>query len=168
MCSVSDHCFLELETRILMTTISRYDLKGTPLPFSSRDKLYEQLWPPPPPTPFTTKPGFAAPIIQRPNYDPSTIDKCGACGSARVFECQLMPNLINVLLAQETVAGEPGRNGDSQEQLETEEECKRKRLEVKLNAGMEWGTCFIYSCETDCCEENEGWREELGLVQWDV
>jgi pre-rRNA-processing protein TSR4 len=81
-----------------------------------------------------------------------------------------MPNLINVLRAQgkgDGNAEEPGQSSNSQEVSQTEEERKKKDLEVKLNAGMEWGTCLIYSCEKDCCEEEEGWREEIALIQWD-
>jgi pre-rRNA-processing protein TSR4 len=81
-----------------------------------------------------------------------------------------MPNLINILRAQKKSArnaGEDETGGDTQEPLQTEEERKEKDLEVKLNAGMEWGTCFIFSCDQDCCDEGEGWREELVLVQWD-
>ena len=146
---------------------NRYDLKGTPLPFSSRDKIFGRLWPRPPPTPFTTKPGFAAPILQRRSYDTSSINKCGTCGSPRTFECQLMPNLINVLRAQEQIArNEKQKSVDTHESPQTEEE-RNKKLEAKLNAGMEWGTCFIFSCKEDCCDDEDGWREELALVQWD-
>lgn len=80
-----------------------------------------------------------------------------------------MPNLINVLRAQEQIgrnAGEKQKSIDIHKSPQTEEE-RKKVLEVKLNAGMEWGTCFIFSCEKDCCDDENGWREELILVQWD-
>ena len=30
-------------------------------------------------------------------YDPSGVGGCGKCGSKRVFECQMMPNTMNVV-----------------------------------------------------------------------
>lgn len=80
-----------------------------------------------------------------------------------------MPNLINVL-----------RLGETESSKLTDEE-RRKAVETFLKSGdvpdkggMEWGTCMVFSCENDCCVENDGkskikecWREELVLVQWD-
>lgn len=140
----------------------RYDLRGTPLPFSSQGEIYDCLFPSPPPAPFTTKPGFADPISQRRIFHAETIiDKCEKCGGDRVFECQLMPNLINVLRAQQSKTSTEAKN---KAKPLTDEE---KRKQLLSSIGMEWGTCFIFSCEKDCCEDEEGWREELVLVQWD-
>ena len=164
MCPVRSWFFKRLDGQGL--TWARYDLKGAPLPFGSRDKVYERLFPPPPPTPFTTKPGFAAPIVQRRTYDASVIEACGACGSRRVFECQLMPNLINLFQAQcrNAKGGEECR--ELKEPLAAEE--RQRELERSLKGGMAWGTCLVFSCEKDCCAEGEeGWKEEMVLVQWD-
>ncbi|KAF8517960.1 programmed cell death protein 2 [Hysterangium stoloniferum] len=143
----------------------RYDLKGTPLPYGSRDSVYNRLFPPPPPAPFTTKPGYAAPLIQRRTYNFDAVGDCDVCGGRRVFECQLMPNLINVLRAQ--------RKEKETKRIRTEEGADKsvteeERRKAILDVGMEWGTCFIFSCEKDCCPGEEGWREEKVLVQWDV
>jgi pre-rRNA-processing protein TSR4 len=60
-----------------------------------------------------------------------------------------MPNLINSLKRPD------GSTSDSQ---------------------MEWGTCLVFTCEKDCCQESasagsgelkECWREEIVLVQWE-
>jgi len=78
-----------------------------------------------------------------------------------------MPNLINVLREQgKNATHEEAKTDVSQSQPQTEEEERRKVLE---GAGMEWGTCMVFSCEQDCCAEGgeEGWREEVVLVQWD-
>ncbi|KAF8573759.1 hypothetical protein K439DRAFT_1374435 [Ramaria rubella] len=148
----------------------RYDLKGTPLPFGSRDKVYDQLWPLPPPPPFTTKPGFAAPIAQRRAYNSISISKCAVCGSPRVFECQLMPNLINVLRAQGKGTGEPSDSDTTRQEpreIQTEEERKNE-LKAMLKTGMEWGTCLIFSCAGDCSMDGqESWNEEVAIIQWD-
>lgn len=89
--------------------ITRYELGGVPLPFAS-DEVSEKLFPRP----------------QR-AYEPSVVEACPWCQSKRVFECQLMPNLINV------VGG------------------------VREGEGMSWGTCVVFSCGSDCsgCEWRE-------------
>jgi pre-rRNA-processing protein TSR4 len=78
------------------------------------------------------------------------IEKCSICGSPRRFECQLMPNLINVL--------------------------KKPAQSTSPDNQMEWGTCLVFTCENDCCmdveagkkrELKECWREEVVLVQWE-
>ncbi|KIJ55452.1 hypothetical protein M422DRAFT_152016 [Sphaerobolus stellatus SS14] len=135
----------------------RYDLRGAPLPFGSRDKVYDRLFPQLP-VPFTTKPGYAPPPPPR-TYQASSVDKCGKCGSPRVFECQLMPNLINVLRVQDKTKETKAEEGS------LEEEERRKAL--LSSAGMGWGTVFVFSCSKDCCDGEESWREELALVQWD-
>lgn len=104
-------------------------------------------------------------------FDPSSIPACQHCKGKRVFECQLTPNLINVLKKKD---GEKSKGN----QLTDEE--RRKEVQKLLKggadiekAGMEWGTCMIFSCERDCCLEGgekaaSCWREEFVLVQWDV
>ena len=85
-----------------------------------------------------------------------------------------MPNLINVLrgIEKKNVASE-------QKQPQTDEERKEELQRVLKGGsatggrGMEWGTCLVFSCEKDCCvDENakdtkECWAEELVLVQWE-
>lgn len=96
-------------------------------------------------------------------YDSSRLPQCPRCDGKRVFECQLMPNLINVLRTS---------SATTVEREQTEEERKQE-LEVLLKqkqGGMEWGTCMIFSCENDCSgeETRNWWTEEYVLVQWDV
>jgi pre-rRNA-processing protein TSR4 len=75
-----------------------------------------------------------------------------------------MPNLINAL-----------RPADEASKKLTDEE-RRKAVERALKGedkdekrGMEWGTCLIFSCSKDCCENaKEGWMEEEVYIQWDV
>ncbi|KAF5355302.1 hypothetical protein D9758_005987 [Tetrapyrgos nigripes] len=144
----------------------RYDLKGIPLPFAS-DAVFDALFPAPaaPPLPVT-KPDFK--VVQTPkrSYAPSAsvVPECRVCRGKRVFECQLMPNLINVLR-------------DDKETKMTEEE-RKKAVEKALKGGsgkeMTWGTCMVFSCEKDCrlgddgVETKDVWREEHVVVQWDV
>ena len=86
-----------------------------------------------------------------------------------MFECQLMPNLINVLRSSS--------NTPAPEKMSEEE--RRKAVQRALSGdpgadaglGMEWGTCMVFSCEKDCCIDEQGvearecWREELVLIQ---
>ncbi|RDB15771.1 putative 20S rRNA accumulation protein 4 [Hypsizygus marmoreus] len=145
----------------------RYELNGTPLPFSS-DKIFQSLFPPPPaPTLPVTKAAFTVTPTPKRSYFPTNIPPCPSCHSKRVFECQLMPNLINVL-----------RHGDGTEATKLTDEERRKAVERALKGtgtdvarGMEWGTCLVFSCEKDCCVDESGsaarecWREEVVLVQ---
>lgn len=144
---------------------TRYELKGTPLPFAS-DKIFDLLWPAPRQDPLpVTKPDFKVVHPQRRVYDGSTVPRCPSCNGPRVFECQLMPNLINVLRSPEEDKGK-----------KVTDEERRKAIEMALKGentdekrGMEWGTCMIFSCEKDCCQDTkEAWREEVVYIQWDT
>lgn len=105
-----------------------------------------------------TKAAFTVvPAVKR-TYDPSSIPCCPACGSNRVFECQLMPNLINIIKEKDV------------EDRDLTDEQRIKVVRAQDGRGMEWGTCMIFSCEKDCClgdEPQECWREEYVVVQWD-
>ena len=156
-----------LNVRLLMDGPS-YELKGDPLPFAS-DKVFDLLFPVQPQSPLpVTRAAFKVVTIQKRVYNPVSLSPCPLCKSKRVFECQLMPNLINIL-----------RSGETETKLTDEE--RRKAVENALKGGnapdtrgMGWGTCMIFSCEKDCCVDDDGefearecWREELVIVQWD-
>ena len=150
----------------------RYELGGTPLPFAS-DKVFDRLFPVPPKPnlPVTRPTSMVVPPAKR-TYDPSSIPTCPHCHGRRVFECQLMPNLINVLKkADENKGKEKEKQSDEARRKEIEKQLKSSADVEKV--GMEWGTCFVFSCEKDCCVEagtdlKSCWREEVVLVQWDV
>ncbi|KAJ6504843.1 programmed cell death protein 2 [Mycena vitilis] len=149
----------------------RYELEGTPLPYAS-DGVLQSLFPlPPAPLLPVTKAAFTVVPPAKRTYDPSSIPPCPVCKSKRVFECQLMPNLINVLRSA----------GAEDERKKLTDEERRKLVEQELKGdnsagsrGMEWGTCLIFSCSKDCSlddsgkETRESWREETVLVQWGV
>jgi len=164
----TDHVFDRFSQRVEAEPEQcvRYELKGTPLPFAS-DAVFDKLFPAPVAAPPAITKAAAAPAPKR-TFDPSTIPACPACRSKRVFECQLMPNLINVLRPKEKAAPQT-------------DEDRRKAVEEALKKGnkddrrtMEWGTAMVFSCENDCCldadnkEAKYTWREEEVLLQWDV
>ncbi|KAF9258725.1 hypothetical protein L218DRAFT_909153 [Marasmius fiardii PR-910] len=137
----------------------RYELDGVPLPFTT-DSTFDKLFPPPPEDPLpVTKGAFKVVSNQKRTYAP-VIPECPDCKGKRVFECQLMPNLINVL-----------RKKEDKESKDMNDEERRKHVQMVFKgggeSGMTWGTCLIFSCKNDCCEGKEGWKEELVLVQWD-
>lgn len=151
--------------------VVRYDLKGTPLPFSSSDATFKRLFPDPKPESVTiTKAAFNVASPQKRVYDASSIPACPSCGAARVFECQLMPNMINVLSSPSSVNDKNLTDEERRQAVAT----ALKKGDQDARGSMEWGTCMVFSCENDCCrdennkESKESWKEEFVLVQWDV
>ncbi|KAF6753006.1 programmed cell death protein 2 [Ephemerocybe angulata] len=150
--------------------VVRYDLKGTPLPFSS-DETFKSLFPDPKQETLpVTKAAFTVVQPQKRVYDPSSVPPCPSCGAPRVFECQLMPNIINVLSTSDAPTD---KNLTDEERRQAVEKALKKG-DKDARGSMEWGTCMIFSCENDCCvDENkkeckESWKEEYVLIQWDV
>jgi len=150
----------------------RYDLGGIPMPFTS-DDLYRQLFPLSSEKSALTAITGAAFDVQQPvprhGYSAATVPFCSHCGSRRVFEYQLMPNLINILESSSDTEGEDSTTTD-----ENRKETLRQLLKGGPDGrGMEWGTVLVFSCEKDCCQgpsvkEKQGtWREEVVLVHWD-
>ncbi|KAG6888568.1 hypothetical protein C0995_007357 [Termitomyces sp. Mi166 len=162
-----DHVFERFTKRVAYEG-EQYELNGTPLPFSS-DKIFASLFPSPSaPTIPVTKGAFAVTNIPKRTYLPMGVPVCPACCGKRVFECQLMPNLINVLRR-------PSEAGAGKQQTDEE---RRRTVERALKGGasegewgMEWGTSMVFSCERDCCfdengkEARECWREEVVFIQ---
>lgn len=111
--------------------VLRYDFRGTPLLYSSTDIVASHF----------VLPGHARARNQGPVKG---IPRCGACDSARIFECQLVPNLIY--------------------ELEKDDEDA-----MKIDgSGMEWGTVIVGTCGKNCGEEGTvAFREEWVGVQWE-
>lgn len=116
----------------------RYELNGIPLPYAA-DAVFDKLFPP----------------AEKRSFSLASIPPCQQCKSRRVFECQLMPNLINTLKSAVGI----------EQKLSDEERRKLVEKELKNKDGMGWGTCMIFSCEADCSEI--GWTEEDVRVQWE-
>jgi len=172
--------------------VIRYDLSGIPLPFIT-DSVYKSLFPlahnlAPAPGTHIVVTGAAfmpssATTTQHDNtkrqYNPSFIPPCPRCSGPRAFECQLMPNLINVFRAASASGKEKkGKQTDEERRAEVARFLKGEEEEggkTGEKGSMEWGTCMIFSCVGDCCrtedgkkEVKAGWSEEFVLVQWDA
>ena len=154
---------------------SRYELGGIPLPYQE-DAVFNTLFPTPPGEAITLSGGPGTPAKTAPLriFSLKDVPACSHCGKRRIFECQLMPHLINILRS----------SGAQVAQTEVE---RRQELQRLINVpgsgvasdevtGLEWGTCMIFVCEADCCTEVDDkgsweatscWREEKVLVQWD-
>jgi len=151
----------------------RYDLGGIPLPFAS-DHLYKQLFPSSLDNPEFSTTVTKAEFNVRPQaptrwYGETSIPACPHCGSRRIFEFQLMPNLINILSESFNTSTEVVTATEEQRKAEVEGLLKGN----PDGRGMEWGTVLVFSCEKDCRlgpgnkEKQDAWNEELVLVHWD-
>lgn len=165
-----------------MIKLHRYELDGTPLPYA-HDSVFNSLFPSSPEpqsTLVTQAQSKVTPLAGRRIYDPTSkvITPCPQCGGRRVFECQLMPNLIQVLQNKCTSSAVDGKSESWEEKSEEERKKELERILKDAKSGdgrgMEWGTALVFSCEKDCCVDEEGkegakdwWAEELVLVQWE-
>ncbi|KIY73870.1 hypothetical protein CYLTODRAFT_364813 [Cylindrobasidium torrendii FP15055 ss-10] len=143
----------------------RYDLGGIPLMFS-KGASFDVVFPPPPAeTVFSvTRGDFKASRPAKREYTSANIPPCPSCSGPRVFECQLMPNLINVL--RDISADRTAKLSDDERRKLVEEELKGTATEKS----MDWGTVVVFSCKNDCGADKQkkyGWCEEHVLVQWD-
>jgi len=129
----------------------RYELGGNPLPYQT-DAVFQRLFP-------TSQSGIAKRV-----FSSSSLSSCSQCGSGRVFECQLMPNLISAL-------GSASGKGSTRPSKAISDEERRKAVEKELKerSGMEWGTAMVFSCAADCCPDGkEYFAEEEVLIQWET
>ncbi|KAH7103804.1 programmed cell death protein 2 [Auriculariales sp. MPI-PUGE-AT-0066] len=148
----------------------RYDFGGAPLPYQA-DAVYDDLFPlqaaPGTSGVPITKADFAvSSAAPRRTFSADRLPRCSACDAPRVFECQLMPNLINILKSSSAAT----KQTDEQRKAELERVLSRKGVTDERGT-MEWGTCLVFSCSKDCTDGKEPvaiWREEHVIVQWEA
>ncbi|KAJ1026777.1 hypothetical protein NDA16_002074 [Ustilago loliicola] len=182
----------------------RYEFGGEPIAFHAKGKVFDLLWP----KERKAKVGEAVPVTKgqfksgespaaERNFSSRAVPPCPQCGAERVFEAQLMPNLINLLKADKIQTADGSLDTDSANSttIEGDEEAKRKAaIEQALGrrlpsatakkadkegeqtfdarTGLVWSTAFVFVCKNDCTEggeENgdECWREEVILAQFE-
>lgn len=131
--------------------IVRYEFGGAPLPYSQAGALYRALWP-----------------GDRYNGE---VPPC-SCGAPRVYELQLMPNLVNIL-RRESLQGVPPLASEEARRVEVEGVLgvgsgAGSDAKDAVQSGIAWTTAMVFVCSADCAgEHDEGWREEYVGVQFD-
>jgi len=156
-------------TNLEPTQCLRYDFGGAPLPYQA-DRVYDELFPQPVAgsggVPVTRPDFVAGSAAPKRSFTSDRLPRCPSCNALRSFECQLMPNVINVLKAAK------GKTTQTDEERKAELERVLVRKGVTDERGtMEWGTCMVFSCSKDCTSGKEPvavWREEHVLVQWEA
>ena len=108
----------------------RYEFGGEPIPFSNKGEAYKKLW--------KRKQTSTVPVEQFNDDAPGT---CPVCGSKRVFELQLMPNVVNMLQPekiQDVESEKDKAQGKKGSATAEDEETKRKR-EIERALGRSVG-----------------------------
>lgn len=127
-------------TRILAQNpeqVLRYEFRGVPLLYSSTDAVATHF----------VLPGHHLHAKVKTSGPVKGIPSCQYCGSARVFEMQLVPYLIYEL-----------------------EKDNEEAMKLDGGEGMEWGTVIVGTCGKNCGDDKEGkvvFREEWVGVQWE-
>ena len=135
-----DDVYLNFQDRVLVRNngqysdqVLRYMRSGQPLPFIGKGSAFDIVYP--------TMQG-----TQIRAYDESRVPPCEACGAARTFEVQLMPQLVSAFL---DIPSSPLKEDKVYE--------------------LAWSTVWCYFCSSDCFKDGEQsvWREEVVLVQYE-
>lgn len=127
-------------TRVLSQNseqVLRYEFRGVPLLYSSTDAVATHF----------VMPGHHLHSKVKTSGPAKGIPSCQYCGSARVFEMQLVPCLIYEL-----------------------EKDNEEAMKLDGGEGMEWGTIIVGTCGKNCGDERDGkveFREEWVGVQWE-
>ncbi|KAI0016597.1 programmed cell death protein 2 [Xylariomycetidae sp. FL0641] len=123
----------------------RYEFAGSPLLYSTSDRVGKLLSPPS----SSSSPSSKITTTTTTGKGNAGIPRCPACAAPRVFEVQLTPQAIA--------------------ELEADDEGVE---EAQLDAGMDWGTVIVGVCARDCqargvAEGAVGYLEEWVGVQWE-
>jgi len=154
----------------------RHELGGTPMPYSSTSPLYRRLFPNASTTATRSHDDAEEDLHIESYYDNSSRPACPRCKGKRVFELQLVPQLISKLQPDTlSTTGSPNK-GSKKGQTEDERKKELARLAAGSNGDvdgvgesrsgigeMEWGTVIVFGCEADC----EGFGEEWVEVEWE-
>ena len=84
------------------------------------------------------------------------VPPCSVCGTARVFELQLLPSLLHVLEVDKHTAGSSRSHGASNQESGLDFAYQQ--------GGMDWGNIAVYTCPNSacCCQSS---KEEYCVVQ---
>ncbi|KAL7420589.1 hypothetical protein Q5752_004540 [Cryptotrichosporon argae] len=159
--------------------VLRYDFAGTPLPYSAGSDVFRRLFPAAPTTRAADNEDVDCAPFYEGNDGKGIVPAC-KCGGKRVFEMQLVPQLISVLrpetLSTGAGAGAGASAGEGEGgceradgaaevgQSEAERKKELERLAKGEAGGMEWGNIMVFGCERDCVGVSEEW---VG-VEWET
>ncbi|KAF1806252.1 programmed cell death protein 2 [Mucor lusitanicus] len=104
----------------------------------------------------------------RPQDQQLITSPCKYCKGPRVFEFQLMPNVLSILPTTEFATKDLGAAKPI--------DAKVKNVDAKTvldswNVGMEFGTILVFVCQKDCHQgsiEDVSYMEETALVQYET
>ncbi|KAM0786357.1 hypothetical protein ACM66B_001828 [Microbotryomycetes sp. NB124-2] len=145
-----DQVFLKFQARVLRepSQVLRYHHSGEPLAFSSTLEPFKTLFKS---TSSSSSSSSGDDNVGR--FTSSLVPRCPTCSSDRVFELELMPNLINKL-------GRP--------RVQNPNEQGEERDDV----GFGWSTVWVCTCAVECTqrtkderEDGEAWREEKVYIE---
>jgi pre-rRNA-processing protein TSR4 len=105
----------------------------------------------------------------RPDQQKLIASPCKHCHGPRVFEFQLMPNILSILPTTEYASKD-------QPAQKSSIEGKAKHIDAKTvldswNVGMEFGTILVFVCQKDCHQgsiEDVSYIEEAVVVQYET
>ncbi|KAI8971344.1 programmed cell death protein 2, partial [Pilobolus umbonatus] len=112
------------------TQCVRYEYKGTPLLYSALTQQQQDI----------------------------LNSKCKYCKCPRIFELQLMPNILSLLPTTEYAMAD-------------QDKIQSNMISNSWNVGMEFGTILIFSCQKDChpgSMEEVTYAEESCIVQYEI
>lgn len=90
---------------------------------------------------------------------------CKYCNGPRVFEFQLMPNILSILPTTDYASKEPVSSSGKAKNIDT------KTVLESWNVGMEFGTILVFVCQKDCHPgklEDVSYVEEAIVVQYET
>lgn len=99
----------------------------------------------------------------RPQDQQLVSSPCKYCGGPRVFELQLMPNVLSILPITE--------HATAHEQPQQNKSMDPKALLDSWSVGMEFGSVLVFVCQKDChlgSIDDVAYMEETVLVQYET
>jgi pre-rRNA-processing protein TSR4 len=121
---------------------------------------------------FSGQPLFYSSLY--PQQQQELTKKCQYCSGTKVFEFQLMPNVLSVLPTSEYASASASASAASS--AATTQAGKAKNIDAKTmldswSVGMEFGTVLVFTCQKDCHPgsiEDICYMEETIIVQYET
>ncbi|CAO3629618.1 unnamed protein product [Cunninghamella blakesleeana] len=108
-----------------------------------------------------------SPLLYHELSDNKHLEKCHQCGQPRIFEMQLMPNILSLLPTSEFALKNQQSPSSS---LSSSPHHGKTKLDA-FNVGMEFGTILIYVCKNDCHPgdvHDTSFVLETAVVQYEI